>query len=205
MVAMGTRHDEYTKFAPTSTKRMPETARELFDALPELPGFRADVIEGNLIVSPVGTPEHGRHAMRLNRALDAIMDEKGWEAWAGNVDVCIEGPREPVEPDFVLAPLDCPLWGTRELRSTALIMVAEVVSHGSAGRDRTEKPLLYATGGIPIYLLIDPIAKSPSVTVYSDIDDGVYRAVNQVALGAPIQLPQPIGVELDTSIFKTVA
>lgn len=205
MVAMVTRHDEYTKFAPTSTKRMPETARELFDALPELPGFRADVIEGTLIVSPVGTPEHADCAMELYRALLPVMDDQGWKGRAGNVDVCIDGPREPVEPDFVLAPHDCPRWGERELLSSGLIMAAEVVSHGSARRDRTEKPLLYATGGIPIYLLIDPIAKSPSVTVYSDIDDGVYRAVNQVALGAPIQLPKPIDIELDTSIFKTGA
>jgi hypothetical protein len=96
MVAMAIRHDEYAKLAPTSKKRMPETARELFDALPELPGFRADVIEGNLIVSPVGPPAHGRSAMRLNRALAPLMDERGWESWVGNVDVCVEGPREPV-------------------------------------------------------------------------------------------------------------
>lgn len=202
MAAMALRHDQSAQLTPSNNKRLPETARELFDALPELPGFRADVIEGNLIVSPVGTPAHGRAAMRLNRALSALIDERGWEAWAGNVDVCVEGPREPVEPDFVLAPLDCPLWGERELLSSKLIMVAEVVSKGSAIRDREEKPPLYATGGIPIYLLIDPIAKSPSVTVYSEIGDGEYLASATVPFGTPLRLPAPIGFELDTSIFK---
>ena len=205
MVAMVTRHDEYTKFAPTSTKRMPETARELFDALPELPGFRAEVIEGNLIVSPVGTPEHADCAMELYRALLPVMDEQGWRGRAGNVDVCIEGPREPVEPDFVLAPSDCPRWGERELLSSGLIMVAEVVSHSSAGRDRDrEAPALCdrSRADLPADR---PDRQAPVVTVHSDIDDGVYRAVNQVALGAPIQLPKPIDIELDTSIFKTGA
>jgi Uma2 family endonuclease len=140
--------------------------------------------------------------MRLNRALDALMDEKGWESWVGNVDVCIEGPREPVEPDFVLAPNDCPLWGERELRSSGLIMVAEVVSTGSAHRDRAEKPALYATGGIPVYLLIDTLEVPAKVTVHSDIGDGAYQAVTQVTVGTPLHLPKPIDVELDTSIFK---
>ncbi|GAA4505232.1 Uma2 family endonuclease [Nonomuraea ferruginea] len=202
MVAMAIRHDEYAKLAPTSKKRMPETARELFDALPELPGFRADVIEGNLIVSPVGTPEHADCAMELYRALWPVMDEHGWKGRAGNVDVCIEGPREPVEPDFVLAPHDCPRWGERELRSSGLIMVAEVVSTGSAIRDREEKPPLYATGGIPIYLLIDLVAKTPSVTVYSEIGDSGYLARATVPIGTPLRLPAPIDLELDTSIFK---
>src|SRR5690606_19329731 len=136
--------------------------------------------------------------MRLNRALASLMDERGWEAWTGNVEVWVEGPREPVEPDFVLAPL----WGERELLSSKLIMVAEVVSKGSAIRDREEKPPLYATGGIPIYLLIDPIAKSPSVTVYSEIGDGEYLASATVPFGTPLRLPAPIGFELDTSICK---
>jgi len=203
MVALMIQPDEHTRFAPTSDKRLPETARELFDALPEIPGFRANVIEGNLTLSPVGTPAHGRCAMRLNRALLPLMDDRGWEAWIGNVDVCIEGPREPVEPDFVMAPSDCPLWGERELMSSGLIMVAEVVSHGSALRDRVEKPPLYAAGGVPVYLLIDPIAETPSVVVHSGIRDGVYQTIMKAPIGTPVPLPHPVDVELDTSIFKT--
>lgn len=202
MIATAIRHDEDIKLTPTPPQWMPRTARELFDALPELPGFRADVIEGILTVSPVGTPEHADCAMTLFRALIPVLDREGWKGWAGNVDVCIEGPREPVEPDFVLAPSDCPRWGERELRSSGLIMVAEVVSTGSAHRDRAEKPALYATGGIPIYLLIDTLEVPAKVTVHSDIGDSGYQAVTQVTVGTPLHLPKPIDVELDTSIFK---
>ncbi|GGO71079.1 Uma2 family endonuclease [Nonomuraea cavernae] len=192
----------HTELVPSNDKRLPETARELFDALPELPGFRADVIEGNLIVSLVGTPEHADCAMALYRVLIPVMDEHGWKGRAGNVDVCVEGPREPVEPDFVLAPPDCPRWGERELRSSGLIMVAEVVSAGSALRDRVEKPPLYATGGVPIYLLIDLLAEPPSVTVHSEPRDGAYLARATVPVGSPLRLPSPIDVELGTSVFK---
>ncbi|MEU7744511.1 Uma2 family endonuclease [Nonomuraea sp. NPDC049158] len=181
---------------------MPATAREMFDALPPLSGFRAEVIDGNLVLTRVGTPEHADCAMALFRALIPVLDEHGWEGFTGNVDVCIEGPQDPVEPDFVLASIDCPRWGERELLSSGLIMVAEVVSTSSARRDREDKPPLYATGGVPIYLLIDTIAEPPSVTVYSDIRDGVYRTTATVPVGTPLRLPAPIDVELDTSIFK---
>ncbi|GAB3886537.1 hypothetical protein GCM10027612_23790 [Microbispora bryophytorum subsp. camponoti] len=98
--------------APVPERPLPGTPRELFDSLPPLPGLRTEIIDGRLIVSPVGTPEHGQAAMHLFRAFIPLLDERGWRAWAGNVDVCIDGSREPVEPDFVLAPKDCPRWGS---------------------------------------------------------------------------------------------
>ncbi|WP_433517171.1 Uma2 family endonuclease [Nonomuraea sp. CA-143628] len=182
-------------------KELPRTARDLFNALPELPGFRAEVIEGNLIVSPVGTPEHADHAVALLLALLPVINEHGWRGRPGSVDVCIEGPRDPVQPDFVLAPADCPRWGDRELLSSGLIMVAEVVSAGSTLRDRVEKPPLYASGGVPIYLLIDMVATPPAITVYSDIRDGAYRTSATVEVGTPLLLPHPIDVKLETTIF----
>ena len=199
---VATSRKPHAKCAWTSDQRMPVTAREMFDALPELPGFRAEVIKGNLTLSPVGTPEHARCAMRLNNTLISLVEKRGWEGWVGNVDVCIDGSREPVEPDFVLTPADCRLWGDREFLSSGLIMVAEVVSAGSTLRDRVEKPPLYAAGGVPIYLLIDTVAEPPSITVYSDIRDGAYRTTATVEVGTPLRLPAPIDFELDTSIFK---
>ncbi|MEU0571625.1 Uma2 family endonuclease [Nonomuraea sp. NPDC005983] len=193
---------DHAELVKADDKRMPTTARELFDALPEMPGFRAHVIEGNLIVSPVGTPEHADCAMELYAALLPIMRANGWKGRSGNVDVCIDGPRDPVEPDFVLAPSDCPRWGDRELLSSGLIMVAEVVSAGSTHSDRVEKPAVYATGQVPIYLLIDPVAKPPAVTVFSEIKDGAYSTTTTVSIGSPLRLPDPIDFELDTSIFK---
>ncbi|MEV0202596.1 Uma2 family endonuclease [Nonomuraea sp. NPDC050691] len=181
---------------------VPETGRELFDALPELPGFRAEVIEGSVVLTPVGTPEHADCAMELSYFLAPVIRERGWKGYAGNIDVCLDGSREPVEPDYVLAPSDCPRWGERELCSSGLIMVAEVVSKGSIVRDRTEKPRLYAAAGVPIYLLIDIVATPQTVTVHSAIDDGAYIAVATVPIGSAVRLPAPVNLELDTSIFK---
>jgi Uma2 family endonuclease len=178
------------------------TTRDIYDALPPLPGLRAQIIEGTLIVSPVGTPEHGWHAMALSFALYEVMAKNDWRAYAGNVDICIDGPRDPVLPDYVLAPKNCRRWGDRELLSSDLVMVAEVVSPGSARLDREDKPRVYAKGGVPVFLLIDPLTTSPSITVFSDIDDGAYQTLHKVAVGTPLHLPDPVNFELDTSIFK---
>ncbi len=185
----------------TSSQPLPGTARELFDALPQLPGLRTEIIDGRLIVSPVGTPEHARIAMRLYRALLPLIEEKEWDGFSGNVDVCIEGPRDPVEPDFVLAPADCPRWGARELLSSGLLMVAEIVSPGSAVDDRDRKPAVYASGGVPVMLLVDPVAAPATVTVLSDPKEGEYRTSTRVEMGSRLHLPEPVGFTLDTSIF----
>ncbi|MDH2424395.1 Uma2 family endonuclease [Sphaerisporangium sp. TRM90804] len=154
-----------------------------------------------MIVSPMGTPEHGRSAMQLYRALLPCIDARGWEAFTGNVDVCAEGPREPLVPDFVLAPVDCPRWGLRELLSSGLVLVAEVVSAGSVREDREEKPRVYARGNVPMMLVIDPVASPPAVSLFGDPEDGRYQTVTQVTMGKPLHLPEPIDFDLDTAIF----
>lgn len=186
----------------TASQPLPGTARELFDALPQLPGLRTEVIDGRLIVSPVGTPEHARIAMRLYNALLPLIEERDWDGFSGNVDVCIDGPRDPVEPDFVLAPADCPRWGDRELLSSGLIMVAEIVSPGSVVDDRDRKPGIYASGQVPIMIIVDPVVTPATVTVLSDPKDGVYLTSTRVAVGSPVHIPEPVGFTLDTSVFE---
>ncbi|MFI6733154.1 Uma2 family endonuclease [Nonomuraea sp. NPDC050451] len=185
----------------TSAKlpKVPRTARELFDVLPPLPGFRVEVIEEKLIVSPSGTPEHFLTSDELAYALGPLRKERGWHGAYGP-QICIDGPRHSLQPDYVLWPRDCKRWGN-ELLSTGVIMVTEVVSRSSVRDDREEKVRLYAQGKVPVYLLIDQIAKCPIVTVYSAIEDGVYRAIDSATMGKPLYLPDPVNLELDTSIF----
>ncbi|MER5323676.1 Uma2 family endonuclease [Streptosporangium roseum] len=186
----------------TASQPLPGTARELFDALPQLPGLRTEVIDGRLIVSPVGTPEHGWLAMLLSYELYPLILDRDWHGYAGNVDVCIDGPRDPVEPDFVLAPADCPRWGDRELLSSGLYLVAEIVSPGSVVEDRDRKPGIYASGQVPIMIIVDPVATPATVTVLSDPKDGVYLTSTRVAVGSPVHIPEPVGFTLDTSVFE---
>ncbi|MBB6547872.1 Uma2 family endonuclease [Nonomuraea rubra] len=185
----------------TAGEPMFQTTRELFDALPPLPGFRVELIEGNLLVSPLGSPEHSWRAADLHDALFPLRKERGWSGSPQGPGICIEGPRDSASPDYVLSPPDCNRWGN-ELLSSGVIMAAEIVSPSSIHTDRVAKLHLYALGKIPVYLLIDPIAQPPVVTVYSNLQDGEYRTATSVAMGKVICLPSPIDFELDTSMIR---
>ncbi|MFI7615047.1 Uma2 family endonuclease [Nonomuraea terrae] len=195
--------EHQTESTHASVARSPLTARELFDVLPPLPGFRCEVIEGKLIVSPMGTPEHAWMSVALHDALRSLVQQRGWRGAPGLLNICIAGPRDSLVPDYSLTPPACPRWEEGELLSSGLIMVAEIVSPGSIRADREEKPRLYAIGRVPVYLLIDPIGDTPGVTVFSDIKDDAYQTTTTVAMGTPIMLPPPVDFELDTSIFKS--
>ncbi|MEV7803981.1 Uma2 family endonuclease [Microbispora sp. NPDC088329] len=88
--------------------------------------------------------------------------------------------------------------------SSGLMLVAEVVSKGSAEDDRLKKPAIYAGGGVPVMLLVDPLTKPASVTVYSDPKEGQYQVISAVPFGREIHVPHPIGFTLDTSVFEEV-
>ncbi|MEV4182840.1 Uma2 family endonuclease [Streptosporangium canum] len=186
---------------PASEDHPALTPREFFESLPSTLCLRAEIIDGNLLLSPSGTPHHARMARRLSRALIPVEDDNDWESFSGDVDICIEGPRDTVIPDYCLALRDAPLWGDREILSSGLIMVAEVVSPGSMEVDRIAKPRIYAGCGIPIMLIIDPVASPATVTVLSDPEDGAYRTTTRTEMGKPVRIPGPVDFELDTSIF----
>ncbi|MGW4423508.1 hypothetical protein [Streptosporangium sp. NPDC004631] len=75
------------------------------------------------------------------------------------------------------------------------------MSPGSVTDDRDRKPAVYALGGIPVMVIIDPVATPATVTVLSDPKDGVYLTSTRVAVGTPVHIPDPIGFTLDTSVF----
>jgi hypothetical protein len=122
--------------AISNSLHTPQGVLEFYDSLPEMPGLHVEIINGRVVVSPAGTPDHGRKLTRMSWAFQPLADNLGWDVWTGTVDVVIVGSRQPVIPDLVLAPPGAPLWDARELRSDGLIMVGEVVSDSSVDDDR---------------------------------------------------------------------
>ena len=84
------------------------------------------------------------------------------------------------------------------------MLVAEVVSKGSAEDDRGKKPAVYAGGGVPVMLLVDPLTTPGTVTVFSEPKEGRYQVTSTVPFGRVIHVPHPIDVHLDTSVFEEV-
>jgi Uma2 family endonuclease len=175
--------------------------RELYDHLvPHLGRWRAEIIDGRLVVSPVGSPENQWRATLFVDVFLPLARERGWRVYPG-LDVCLPGSRTPLEPDFAMAPKDAPRWGEREVFTDGLVMVGEIVSPGSVDDDRHRKPGSYARGGVPLMLLVDPVAEPPTVTVFSRPRDGRYAEKTEVEMGEKLHIPEPVDHTLDTAIF----
>ncbi|NUQ91162.1 MAG: Uma2 family endonuclease [Glycomyces artemisiae] len=167
------------------------------------PGFRAEIIRGDIVLSPSPTNRHSHIIAQLNRQMSPLAHEQGWYL-ANELGVRISHTGEALIPDLMVVP-ETVLDEQEEasaIDSADLLLAVEVTSDSSVRRDRKTKLWSYAYGMIPVYLLVDRHDGEGTVTVYSEPDgNGTYVEHQQVAFGKPIALPDPIGIEIDTGRF----
>ncbi|MFF4502247.1 Uma2 family endonuclease [Streptomyces sp. NPDC001401] len=83
-------------------------------------------------------------------------------------------------------------------------LVVEITSLATATNDRIHKAAGYAEAGILLHLLIDGLAPGgPTITLYGEPNDGVYRILRAGKFGVPVELPHPFELAVDTSSFPT--
>jgi Uma2 family endonuclease len=161
---------------------------EIYARLAWIKGLRVELLTGNVVVRGDGPVEHARTAWCLTRALMPrvlALDAAIFYQRATRV----RATGDILRPDLAVVP-----HGLAEFDASDLRLVAEVVATGTVAEDRHIKPLIYARGGIPLYLLADV----GSVTLFSEPSDGEYRAQTTVTIGEKLRLPKPFGIELDT-------
>ncbi|MCD0448993.1 Uma2 family endonuclease [Actinocorallia sp. API 0066] len=189
---MATRHRQ----DPAGSVRDPRVAiAEL--AVPE--GFKAELIDGEIILSPSPPRLHAR----LIRAIEAQL-LAGHDGWECSLEQTIEHPKFPdlPQPDLALVPFsddaaeDGTWWPAEEV-----LLAVEVLSHSNSTNDTVAKPRLYARFGIPLYLIVDPFGGQ--CTLYAKPREGQYEDKIAFPFGAPVALPAPVAVELDTTRFRT--
>jgi len=163
----------------------------------DLPGYRVELIDGQIVVSPTASRGHSNVVTELIDQL-AEVKQRQWERHT-NLTVHIPVTRERLIPDLAVVPEDVPGFDENELLAPAVLLVGEVVSPHSRREDREVKPQAYARGGVPLYLLIDRLAKPPAVTLFSRPGEGGYGKRQVAAAGEPLRLPTPSGIALDTA------
>lgn len=78
------------------------------------------------------------------------------------------------------------------------LLVVEVTSESNASDDRVKKRRRYGQFGVPLYLLVDHI--DGTWTLFSEpVHDGYAHAEGPHPFGAPVPLPDPFGIEIDTT------
>ncbi|MFI6578317.1 Uma2 family endonuclease [Nocardiopsis sp. NPDC050513] len=176
----------------------PVSLRDLADHLDVPPGFRVEVLEGAIVMSP--TPSR-KHAGVLSRLTVQLVEQLPHDR--SMAQVCsVEAPdgEDYAIPDLMIIPdvlMDDDGW---LVSPDDVDCVVEVVSPGNAANDTKVKPSLYARWRIPLYLIIDP--RNATTRLYWDPKDGEYQARHDSGFGTDVVLPEPLkDVRIDTSVF----
>ncbi|MBT2402324.1 MULTISPECIES: Uma2 family endonuclease [unclassified Streptomyces] len=164
-------------------------------------GCKVEIIEGIVTVAPPPVGKHSLIAAKLLRCLIAVIPEE-WD-FHQTLGVAIPSRSGLYIPDLLVAPDDV-VESAPFIPAAAAELVVEITSPSNASHDRIAKAAGYAHGGVPLYLLIDAFAPGgPTITLYGEPANGVYRVLQAGKFGDTFRLPAPFDVELDTSVFPT--
>jgi Uma2 family endonuclease len=175
---------------------------ETFLGLETPEGFRAELIEGEIVVTP---PPEGDHEDYINQIVKQVIRRSRNDMdFSGNKGLKLQSgggcPKDHVIPDGTFAPAELRLYrgAGSWMPCDGVAMVLEVTST-KPQTDREAKRRCYARGGVPFYLLVD--REASSVTLFSDPENADYRQHCTLPFGKPVALPEPFAFELDTADF----
>jgi Uma2 family endonuclease len=128
-----------------------------YDRLPE--DLRVELIDGKLLKMASPTLNHQGVLQRLFLALLRVADQS--RVYVGPVDFHIDD-RNTFVPDVVVLPEGfSPTPGQRGVSSA--LLVGEILSPSTSGRDRTVKAKRYLRAGVKEVWLLDPVERSIEV------------------------------------------
>ena len=169
--------------------------RAIHDKIDAPPGWRVEIIEGEIVVSPAPAPAHGYIVEIIRTAVGRSLPET--HAAYENI-----GFAEP-EDDIYIP--DVSVWPRELLRGLAsrpdaaeCTLVVEITSPGQARHDCL-KAAGYARCSIPVYLLVD--RRRQRYVVYSEPEGGEYQGKDEVRFGKPVTLPLDPPVTVPTDDF----
>ncbi|MET7616008.1 Uma2 family endonuclease [Streptomyces sp. NPDC005408] len=184
---------------------MPQMAVEEFEELARrAPEFvRLEFINGKVQVMPGPDGVHGAIVMWLiKRCMQQRPELSLYPEQGLKVEACRRGRARP---DGCLAPEENFVGQGEWAEPGGVLMAVEVTSRDADTdrRDRVEKPDGYPAAGIPVCLLVD--REACSVTVRAEPEGGSYRRITTRPFGAVVELPDPVGITLETQKLKDYA
>ncbi|MFJ4875312.1 Uma2 family endonuclease [Streptomyces sp. NPDC088745] len=164
----------------------------------QFPGYRTEIVEGNIVMSPV-KPHHGETIRRVWNALEEQVPE-GW-AFISDVAVPFDDDNEFC-PDLAVIPAAEVAKNLGAYAPELIEVAVEVVSPSSVRNDYEVKVREYARRGIPHYLIFDPY-RGHCVTMWNPGPDG-YLGRDSIPYGKPVVVASGIGsFTVDTAKLPT--
>jgi Uma2 family endonuclease len=194
---------------------------ELDDFLHLPEGSRAEIIGGEIVVSPTPVVAHGNVIHSISSAIERARFADETYPWTSRqvMAVNLVGFEQGYVPDLIIAEervfKAAGRGEGRDVSPDEIEMVVEVTSRSQAAYDRPPakdgtrrkqtKWWGYALAGIPYYLLVDRDPKVSSTTLYSipDRRSRAYLHRESWEFGATIDLPEPFNVKVKTDDWET--
>ncbi|MFJ6697102.1 Uma2 family endonuclease [Streptomyces sp. NPDC091272] len=174
-----------------------EEAFDVFSAV-ALKGWRVELIEGEIHVTPPANGEHEEIVSEISGQVRDHHRQLGRYTGVG-LDIPAASATGKVVPDLVVAPKGSFDDALEFHDPSPVLLVAEVTSASTGGRDRVRKLRGYARAGIPVYLLIDRDAGK--VMLCTEPTGETYASRVAYDMPGKVPLPEPLGFDLDTGEF----
>ncbi|MFJ8533505.1 Uma2 family endonuclease [Streptomyces sp. NPDC093591] len=172
---------------------------EFFENLEVPEGYKAELLRGEIVMM---APPDLVHSDIVEAVLDQF-PRRDWRRLQMVAVAVLQETSEPM-PDLVLVERGVGPSEGQLMPSKVISMLVEVVSKTSVERDYVVKRSIYAAGGVPIYLIIDPIMGHCVLLTEPKGagEEADYELQRVTKFGERVPLA-PLSIELDTTEFGT--
>ncbi|MFD7769458.1 Uma2 family endonuclease [Streptomyces sp. NPDC059787] len=187
---------------PTINGSEPNSFEDLLRTLDELDvpdGYKAEIIRGNIVVSPWSKGYYHRVMRLVCEQLEPHLPAEHSISYGPFLYV-FPGDERAYGPDIHAVPEHVFETTSNHLDGEALSFVAELTSSSTRDDDLTGKVETYGRAGVPVYLLLD--MQEEQTTVFSMPSAKGYEACETKPFGEKLSVPAPFDCVLDTTGFK---
>ncbi|GAB2956241.1 Uma2 family endonuclease [Streptomyces pseudoechinosporeus] len=174
----------------------------MLDVLDELhvpDGYKAEIIKGNIVLSPWSKGYYTRVMNLVCNQLESHLPEGHVISQAPLLFV-FPGVGRAYGPDIHAAHEQTLETESNHLDGEGLSFVAELTSASTRDDDLTDKVEVYGKAGVPVYLVLD-MQEEQTTVLWTPSAKG-YEAHITVPFGEKLQIPAPFDCTLDTAGFQ---
>ncbi|MEU5524262.1 Uma2 family endonuclease [Streptomyces sp. NPDC047860] len=161
-------------------------------------GYKAEIIRGNIVVSPWSKGYYLDVMELVCEQLRPYLPAEHRISYGPFLYV-FPGSERAYGPDIHVAHRRASRISSTHLDGEALSFVAELTSSSTRDDDMTDKVEVYGRAGVPVYLLLD--MQEECATVFSMPSAKGYKSSDTKPFGEKLGIPAPFDCVLDTTDF----